>query len=106
MSKNETNELVADLILTGGHSILVDDLGKYKRNDINDSCYLKIFDKYLLLCCVSDDFEKLEDTNDYTYYNFCLENNGDDDERFGVWASGILVESTSKNEFNSFKSYK
>ena len=31
MIKNDTNGLIEDLIVTGGHSILVDDLGEYKK---------------------------------------------------------------------------
>jgi alpha-tubulin suppressor-like RCC1 family protein len=103
MKKTDDNGLIEDLILTGGHSILVDNLGEYKKKDIDENTYIKIVDKFLLLSAVSLDFTKLEDNNMYTYYNFVLENNGNDDERFGVWASGILVESTSKNEFNSCK---
>jgi alpha-tubulin suppressor-like RCC1 family protein len=103
MKKTDDNGLIEDLILTGGHSILVDDLGEYKRDDIDEVLYLKVDDKYLLLCSISSDFSMIEDNNMYTYYNFVLENNGNDDERFGVWASGILVESTSKNEFYTFK---
>lgn len=103
MKKTDDNGLIEDLILTGGHSILVDDLGEYKRDDIDEVLYLKVDDKYLLLCSISSDFSMIEDNNMYTYYNFVLENNGNDDERFGVWASGILVESTSKNEFFTFK---
>ena len=40
----------------------------------------------------------------YTYYHFALENNnGNNDERFGVWANGILTESTCKNNFINHK---
>ena len=31
MEKTETNGLIEDLIVTGGHSILVDDLGEQKE---------------------------------------------------------------------------
>ena len=30
---------------------------------------------------------------------FIVENNGDNDERFGVWANGVLTETPSKNLF-------
>ena len=101
MKKTPENELVEDLIITGGHSILVDDLLEYKEE--NDEKFYgrtpKIDNKYLLLAAVSRDFIKLEDTNIYTYYHFTLENDGDDDERFGVWANGILADTPSKNDF-------
>ena len=52
---------------------------------------------------LADDFVKLENRLPYTYYHFILENNGDDDERFGVWANGMLSETPSKNQFNHHK---
>lgn len=104
MEKTETNGLTDDLIVTGGHAILVDDLGDYKK--INDERFFEtpmIDDKYLLLSSVSNDFKKLENNNLYTYYHFILENNGNDDERFGVWANGILTETPSKKQFTNHK---
>lgn len=82
------------------HAILVDDLGEYIENEKLLGTTQMIDDKYLLLASVSRAFIKLENTNLYTYYHFILENNGDDDERFGVWANGILTETPSKNQIN------
>lgn len=84
LEKTESNGLLEDLIITGGHSILVDDLKNYKEeNDISfGGITPKIDDKYLLLSSVSSDFIKLKDANIYTYYHLTLENNGNDDERF------------------------
>ena len=104
MEKNAENGLIEDLIVTGGHSILVDDLGNYKeKNDELFGGIQTIDDKYLLLASVSNDFIKLETINVYTYYHFILENNGNDDERFGIWANGILTETPSKNQFINHK---
>ena len=44
----------------------------------------------------------MENKDVYTYYHFILENNGDDEERFGVWANGILTETPPKKKFISF----
>ena len=96
MEKTETNGLIEDLIVTGGHSILVDDLGEQKELNEQMIGEHKIEDKYLLLAAVSKDFVKINDTNTYTYYHFILENNGNDDMQFGVWANGILSETMSK----------
>jgi hypothetical protein len=86
MEKTEENGLLDDLIVTGGHSILIDDLGICKEeNDKIFGSTQMIDDKYLLLSAVSNDFKKIENTNLYTYYHFILENNENDDERFGVW---------------------
>ena len=100
MAKTETNGLIEDLIVTGGHSILVDNLG---NNELNEKLFngqtIKIEDKYLLLSAASDKFEKVMGNDKYTYYHFVIENNGDDEERFGVWANGVLTETPSKNFF-------
>jgi len=101
MKKTEKNGLLEDFIVTGGHSILVDDLAEYKQK--NDELFSyetpKIDGKYLLLSSVSKDFEKIENNKTYTYYHFILENNDDDEERFGIWANGILTETPSKKFF-------
>ena len=104
LEKTESNGLIEDLIITGGHSILVDDLKNYKEE--NDTLFgglsPKIDDKYLLLASVSTDFIKVKDMNIYTYYHLTLENNGNDDERFGIWANGMLTETPSKKQFDQY----
>ncbi len=100
--KTHNNELTEDLIMTGSHSILVNDLGNLEKENnrlLNTRRSQKIDDKYLLLTAMLKDAIKLENTNLYTYYNFILENNGDDNERFGIWANGILTETPPKNMF-------
>jgi hypothetical protein len=101
MEKTEENGLLEDLIITGWHAIMVDDLGELKEeNDKKFGSTTPIIDgKYLLLSSVSKDFVKLKDRNLYTYYHFILKNNGDNEERFGVWANGILAETPSKNDY-------
>ena len=105
MEKTEDNGLLEDLIITGWHAILVDDLAEHKeQNDkLFGSSTQMIDDKYLLLSAVSNEFVRLENTDLYTYYHFILENNGNDDDRFGVWANGILTETPSKKIFTNHK---
>ena len=105
MEKTDTNGLIEDLIVTGGHSILVDDLGEYynENNGRFKGKIPKIDDKYFLLSAVSKEFTQLKDTNEYTYYHLVLENNGNNDERFGIWANGILSETISKNQFSEIE---
>jgi hypothetical protein len=83
----------------------VDDLGEYHaENEVRfKGPTPKIDDKFLLLCFLTKDFTQLIDTNEYTYYHLCLENNGSNNERFGIWANGILTETISKNQFNEIK---
>jgi hypothetical protein len=91
----KTDDMTDDLILTGWHSILVDDLGEYE-SEHNKHFYpneTKTIDgKYLLLCSVSREFTKLDNTNQYTVYHFSLDGDGDDDARYGVYANGVLCE--------------
>ena len=105
MEKTEENGLLEDLIVTGGHSILLDEFTESEKENLNklgvkEYAY-KIDDKYLLLVSASDKFIKLTGSNIYTCYHFVLETNGNDDKQFGIWANGILTETTSKNYFKT-----
>ena len=98
MGKTEENGLLEDLIVTGGHSILVDEFTetekeKLNKNGVKEYIY-KIDDKYLLFASASDHFVPLTDNEKYNYYHLTLENNGDDKQQFGIWANGILTETT------------
>jgi len=99
LEKTPENGLVEDLMLTGGHSILVDD---FKDKNINvatlGQCE-RIDDKYLVRVGTIQEFVKQENNDEYTYYHFILENDNDDSQRFGVWANGMLTDTPSKTEF-------
>ena len=101
MAKTETNGLLEDLIVTGGHAILVDSITKKqqaKYDEMGISCFSKqtIDGKKLLLSCVSEQFAPMPDTNMYTYYHLLLENNDDEEERFWIYANGILAETPNE----------
>jgi hypothetical protein len=93
----------ADLILTGGHSILLDGMSENIMNIqsyINRGPLAKIDDKYLLLACLSEYFEKVMDTEEYTYYHFYLENeDGDNRKQYGIYSNGIMTETTCELSF-------
>jgi sugar lactone lactonase YvrE len=103
MEKTEENGLLEDLIVTGGHAIMVDSISEVEQERYNNiglpnfAEENKIDDKYLLLSSVSEQFIPLTDNESYTIYHFCLENDGDDNARYGVWANGILTETPSKH---------
>ncbi len=102
MSKNEHPHLTHDLILTGGHSILVDSLSdsEAKLNFERFNSYVPIIDnKTVLLSSVSNLFEPIDNDNLFNFFHFILDNDNDDNVRFGVWANNILVETPSKTEF-------
>jgi hypothetical protein len=94
----------SDLIITGGHSILVDELSEkdtekpllLNRQDMVD-------DKRLVWAGLSHLFTKLNDRNVYTYYHFVLEDEETDANRlYGVWANGVLVETIRRKDFFSY----
>ena len=101
--KNEN--MIKDLIITGGHSILVDEItneDEYNKNiELFQGNLQKIDDKLLLLACVSNKFQKIEDDNDYTFYHLILENDGDINKRYGIWADGVLTETPSEEYYRS-----
>ena len=107
MEKTDENGLIEDLIITGGHSILVDSISDEEQERYCEqglSNFVKenrINDKYLLLACVSDKFNKITCNDIFTCYQIVLENNGNDNERFGIWTNGILTETSSKNYFKT-----
>jgi hypothetical protein len=89
------------LTVSGSHIILVDELPshlplKYEFYTKNH----KIDDKFILIACDSDLFEPVADHNEYTLYHLCLESNSTNDH-FGIWADGVLSESTSENDYIS-----
>ena len=94
-------DMIDDLIVTGGHSILVDE---YESEHIkNQHRHLfggeldPIDDKQLLLASQSSKFKQLEGDDFYDIYHLCLEGETEEhDRRYGVWANGILTESTYK----------
>jgi hypothetical protein len=97
MAKTAENTLTDDLIVTGGHSLLVDAISdkeqkRYDSMGIPSFSKSTIDNKHLLLSCCSDQFTPMQDNNRYNYYHLLLENNDDEEERFGIWANGILTE--------------
>ena len=88
------------VIITGGHSILVDELTEQEKiNNLKQCGFNKtIEDKKLLLACSSDKFKKIDDCcKEYQLYHFSLETD-DPKEHFGVYITdGILSESCPKD---------
>jgi len=86
-----------NLIVTGSHSILVDNLPNQKLS-------LKLDDKYLLNVCNSNSFEKLNDQQYYNIYHLVLETNNKNDKttHYGIYAEHILSESISEAMFNKY----
>ncbi len=85
------------LTVSGGHSILVDEL---PNNMINmDEKIIKFYkqnykneDKLLLLSCNSELFEQVVNSEIYTLYHVALESSIET-EHYGIYADGVLSES-------------
>ena len=103
MKKTEDDEsvLIKDLLLMGEHSILVDKLSQeVEREEI--SCYGEVFDidgKICNHCCLASDFHPIKETKMYECFKIELDDDGDYNKGFAIWANGLLVETPCHNEF-------
>jgi hypothetical protein len=103
--KEKFKELKKDLIMTGGHSILVNSFQEVCQIEKMDELYYgvkSIHDKYLLLSCLDERAEVYKEKGKYSIYHIALENE-DEDSNYGIYANGLLVESCSKHNINYFK---
>jgi hypothetical protein len=91
-------DLIEDLILTGCHSVLVEEFTtpeqREKTRDILGDVYITD-DKYRLPACLDENATVFETPGEYTIYHFALENE-DYYMNYGVYANGLLVETSSK----------
>jgi hypothetical protein len=89
-------ELFDDLIITGGHSILIDKFESEKQKMDNDNifgCTTPLIDgKHCLLSCNDEKAVLYEKEGVFTIYHLALENN-DEFGKYGIFANGLLTES-------------
>ncbi len=106
MEKTDTNGLIEDLIVTGGHSIMVDTMTK-EEQELNEQLFWgptpKLDKKYLLLAAASNQFAPIKNKKPYVYYHLVLENEDNSEARYGIWANGILTETPTKEFFLKHK---
>jgi hypothetical protein len=101
-SREKNPDLIEDLHLTGGHSLLLDTLTEEESNDMNQINWVKedfmVEDKYKLLACFSSQLCIAAEQN-VEIYHFALEppENAKPTYVYGVYANGILAESCSKS---------
>jgi hypothetical protein len=97
-SQCEYPEVFEDLIITGCHSILVDNFTseEQKKNVIEVNGKICITDnKYRLPACADPRASVYEEKGTYIIYHIALENN-DYYMNYGIYANGLLVETCSK----------
>ena len=95
-----------DLIITGGHGVLCDSLTSSEYSNlmhIYNGSIARIEDKYLVFANQSHMFSQINNSGRFVYYHLALESDGDDYKRFGVWANGILAETTTIHHFTQNK---
>ena len=91
------DELFEDLIVTGCHSILVDDFKEGEREktfELLEDIFITD-DKLRLPACIDERAIPYEKEGTFTIWHFALENENYY-ENYGVYANGLLVETTSK----------
>jgi hypothetical protein len=97
-SQNEYPDLFEDLIVTGCHSILVDNFASDEQKEetikINGKIYVTD-KKYRLPACVDERASVYELPGTHTIYHLALEND-DYYMNYGIYANGLLVETCSK----------
>jgi streptogramin lyase len=96
--------MTGDLMVTGGHSILVDavqipDSVVRKQKSLLGS--INIEDKYMWLASECPFFQKIQDNETYTYYHIALEHDNEPTRKYGIWANGILTETASEKQIRN-----
>jgi hypothetical protein len=98
-------EVFEDLVLTGCHGILVDafysDKQKQQSIELNGDLYITD-NKYRLPVCLDERASVYETPGKYTIYHMALEHD-DYYMNYGIYANGLLVESTSKRFMETTK---
>ena len=100
----KSDNMIDDLIITGNHSILVDSYESREDEQLhiaNHGRDARIEDKRLLLARLSSKFIRLPEGEKYTYYQFSLDNRGNNNFHYGVWANGVLSESCSEDVYKT-----
>lgn len=97
-SSSKFIEVFEDLVITGSHSILVEEFcSEEQRNKIIE-LYGEIYitdDKYRVPACVDDRTVVYEKEGNYMIYHLALENENYY-SNYGIYANGLLVETCSK----------
>jgi hypothetical protein len=103
-SQDKYPELIEDLVLTGGHSILVNELTDKQREE-TIKCSNDIFvtdEKYRLFAFLDDRTKPYTIEGQHTIWHLALENDNYY-WNYGIYANGLLVETASKSVLNERK---
>ena len=107
-SKEEYPQLVEDLILTGCHSILVNEFSsleeRKKVKEMNGGLF-RTENVFRLPACLDNRACVYEIKGKYKVYHLALEN-VNDYSNYGIYANGLLVESCSKRCLKEYSNMK
>jgi hypothetical protein len=100
-------DMTDDLIVTGGHGILKRSLTKQEINADslwfrNNKKYSTIDKMYLQRAAFNADFEQIKTRDTFEYYHISL-HGPTKLRRYGIWANGILSESTFEKDILKLK---
>jgi hypothetical protein len=105
--KENYSELTEDLIITGCHSILVDELSTEEREgsiEYTGRIYITE-NKYRLIACLDKKAEPYEEEGIHTIWHLALEHE-DYYMNYGCYANGLLVETTSRRMMKELSGMK
>lgn len=101
LTKEKYPQLTNNLVLTGRHSILVKDLNKEEIIDHSFHKNWKIQEHYKLPCFANKNAIQYQENGLFKIWSFCLKAD-DSSKNFGIYANGLLVESTNKQDIRGF----
>jgi hypothetical protein len=67
---------------------------------------LKIDDKYKIIACFDKRFQEFNEPGYFNIYHLVLESDNETFKNYGIYANGILAESTDEITLNRMKDYK
>jgi hypothetical protein len=100
-------ELTEDLIVTGAHSILVDELTEEEREKtvFYAGKILVTDQKYRLMACLDERAQPYRVEGVHTIWHLALEHD-DPLMNYGIYANGLLVETASKRMMKDLSGMK
>jgi len=103
IKKEKNQKILDDLYLTGSHAILKDSITEVENNKmtrllkyVNNKYNRKLDEKDKVIACFDNEFEQYNEQGYFNIYHIVLENNGNVEKNYGIYANGILVESTNE----------
>jgi len=113
MKKSNNNELIEDLYVTGSHALLKDKLTEKEEKSMNkllsvfkDVNYKRMIDdKHKILACFDTRFDECNEEGYFNIYHIVLEDDKGVYKNYGIYANGILAESTMENTLSKLNDY-